>query len=138
MQALLDHRWPGNVRELENAIKAAVAMADGTIIHRDALPATIVPLPAAPGRAASLIDIDRPLPEVTDDLVGRVERETSPACSSSTRATSPGAPATAASPAAASPRSSRSTTSTARSSAPRRMKSSIREPISVRGGPLIP
>src|SRR3954449_8108796 len=43
MQALLDHTWPGHVRELENAIKAAVAMADGTIIHRDALPATVAP-----------------------------------------------------------------------------------------------
>src|SRR5439155_2749286 len=57
MQALLDHPWPGNVRELENAIKAAVAMADGTIIHREALPASIAPLP---GRRTgpSLIDID--------------------------------------------------------------------------------
>ena len=32
MQALLDHPWPGNIRELENAIKAAVAMTDGTIL----------------------------------------------------------------------------------------------------------
>ena len=43
MQALLEHTWPGNVRELENAIKAAVAMADGSVIHRDALPATVAP-----------------------------------------------------------------------------------------------
>ena len=51
MQALLDHSWPGHVRELENAIKAAVAMADGTIIHRDALPATVAPRAGrAPGR----------------------------------------------------------------------------------------
>jgi len=34
---------PGHVRELENAIRAAVAMADGTVIHRDALPATVAP-----------------------------------------------------------------------------------------------
>ncbi len=74
MQALLDHRWPGNVRELENAIKAAVAMADGTIIHRNALPATIAPEPNR-RRAASLIDVDRPLPDVADALVSRVERE---------------------------------------------------------------
>ena len=74
MQALLDHAWPGNVRELENAIKAAVAMADGTIIHREALPATIAPQ-SGRRRGSSLIDIDRPLPEVTEDLVGRVERE---------------------------------------------------------------
>jgi DNA-binding NtrC family response regulator len=74
MQALLDHAWPGNVRELENAIKAAVAMADGTIIHREALPANIAP-ESSRRAGASLIDLDRPLLEVTEELVGRVERE---------------------------------------------------------------
>jgi DNA-binding NtrC family response regulator len=76
MQALLDHSWPGHVRELENAIKAAVAMADGTIIHRDALPATVAPRAGrAPGSGGSLIDIERPLPELTEDLIGQVERD---------------------------------------------------------------
>jgi DNA-binding NtrC family response regulator len=77
MQALLDHTWPGHVRELENAIKAAVAMADGTVIHRDALPATVAPRKGTPGSAAStcLIDIERPLPELTGDLIAQVERE---------------------------------------------------------------
>ncbi|HEV3165669.1 MAG TPA: sigma-54 dependent transcriptional regulator [Isosphaeraceae bacterium] len=74
MKALLAHPWPGNVRELENAIKAAVAMADGPTIHRSALPATVAPRPRqAP--PPPLIDIDRPLPEVTDDLIARVERD---------------------------------------------------------------
>jgi DNA-binding NtrC family response regulator len=77
MQALLEHNWPGHVRELENAIKAAVAMADGTVIHRDALPATVAP---RKGRAAgacsnSPIDIERPLPDLTGDLIAQVERE---------------------------------------------------------------
>jgi DNA-binding NtrC family response regulator len=76
MQALIDHSWPGHVRELENAIKAAVAMADGTIIHRDALPATVAPRAGrAPGAGGSLIDIERPLPELTEDLIGQVERD---------------------------------------------------------------
>ncbi len=76
MQALLDHSWPGHVRELENAIKAAVAMADGTIIHRDALPATVAPRAGrVPGSGGTLIDIERPLPELTDDLIGQVERD---------------------------------------------------------------
>ena len=75
MQALLEHTWPGNVRELENAIKAAVAMADGTVIHRDALPADRRP-PGPPARATDpLIDIERPLPDLTNDLIGRVERD---------------------------------------------------------------
>jgi len=76
MQALLEHNWPGHVRELENAIKAAVAMADGTVIHRDALPSTVAPRRGRAGTAAtSLIDIERPLPDLTGDLVARVERD---------------------------------------------------------------
>ena len=75
MQALLEHPWPGNIRELENAIKAAVAMADGSTIHRDALPATVAPREARRTGCSPLIDIERPLPEVTDDLVSQVERD---------------------------------------------------------------
>lgn len=75
MQALLKHSWPGHVRELENAIKAAVAMAEGTVIHRDALPATVAPRRPQAAQANTLIDIERPLPELTGDLVGRVERD---------------------------------------------------------------
>ena len=76
MQALLEHNWPGHVRELENAIKAAVAMADGTVIHRDALPATVAPRQGRPnGSPNHLIDIERPLPDLTGDLISQVERE---------------------------------------------------------------
>ena len=77
MQALLEHTWPGHVRELENAIKAAVAMADGTVIHRDALPASVAPRRGGSGaaNASHLIDIERPLPELTGDLVAQVERD---------------------------------------------------------------
>ncbi|WP_435007403.1 sigma-54-dependent transcriptional regulator [Tundrisphaera lichenicola] len=76
MQALLEHNWPGHVRELENAIKAAVAMADGTVIHRDALPATVAPRQGRSANAStSLIDIERPLPDLTGDLVAQVERD---------------------------------------------------------------
>jgi DNA-binding NtrC family response regulator len=75
MQALLDHPWPGHVRELENAIKAAVAMADGSVIHRDALPATVAPRARKPAGSTSLIDIERPLHDLTNDLIGRVERD---------------------------------------------------------------
>jgi DNA-binding NtrC family response regulator len=75
MQALLDHGWPGHVRELENAIKAAVAMADGSVIHRDALPAAVAPRARKPATSQSLIDIERPLPDLTTDLISRVERD---------------------------------------------------------------
>jgi DNA-binding NtrC family response regulator len=75
MQALLEHSWPGNVRELENAIKAAVAMADGTAIHREALPATVAPRQGPRSSSAPLIDIERPLPDVTGELVRRIEHD---------------------------------------------------------------
>ncbi|HMB08771.1 MAG TPA: sigma-54 dependent transcriptional regulator [Isosphaeraceae bacterium] len=75
MQALIEHTWPGNVRELENAIKAAVAMADGSVIHRDALPESVAPRAPRPANSSPLIDIERPLPDLTNDLIGRVERD---------------------------------------------------------------
>ena len=49
MQALLLHNWPGNVRELENAIKAGIALADGSVLNRDDLPESVAPRrPLAP------------------------------------------------------------------------------------------
>lgn len=80
MHALYNHDWPGNIRELENAIKAAVALADGTVIHRDDLPGSIAPRPARPlgssrQAAESLLDLERPLPELTDTIISRVERD---------------------------------------------------------------
>ncbi len=74
MQALIEHDWPGNVRELENAIRASIALADGPAIRRDCLPPTVAPRPAS-GPTSPLIDIERPLPEMTEDLISRVERE---------------------------------------------------------------
>ncbi|MFO0960506.1 MAG: sigma-54 dependent transcriptional regulator [Isosphaeraceae bacterium] len=75
MQALLAHPWPGNVRELENAIKGAVAMADGTSIHRRDLPASVAPRQAPLPMGEPRIDVDRPLLELTESLIQRVERE---------------------------------------------------------------
>jgi DNA-binding NtrC family response regulator len=75
MQALLRHNWPGNVRELENAIKAALAMAEGTVIRRDDLPESVAPRTQEVHRSGSLVDIERPLPELTSTLIGRVESE---------------------------------------------------------------
>ncbi len=75
MQALLRHNWPGNVRELENAIKAGIALADGSVLHRDDLPESVAPRTAPAPRCGSLLDIDRPLPDLTCDLIGQVERE---------------------------------------------------------------
>jgi DNA-binding NtrC family response regulator len=75
MQALLSYAWPGNVRQLENAIKSGVALADGPVLRRASLPEILTPRSAPPVRPASLIDIDKQLPDLTDELIGRVERE---------------------------------------------------------------
>ena len=75
LEILVAYRWPGNVRELENAIKAAVAMADGATIHRHTLPASVAPRPGQAQGGGPLIDIDRPLPEVTEALIAQVERD---------------------------------------------------------------
>lgn len=75
MQALLRHQWPGNVRELENAIMAAAAMAEGSTIRREDLPETVAPRPSNRHSGTGLITIDRQLPELTEDLIGRIERE---------------------------------------------------------------
>jgi two-component system response regulator AtoC len=40
-RALLAHAWPGNVRELEHAIEQATALATGTTIEVDDLPAAL-------------------------------------------------------------------------------------------------
>lgn len=76
MQALIEHNWPGHIRELENALRAAVAMADGAVIHREALPSTVVPRPSIGPSYSSkqLVDIDRPLPDLSADLISSVER----------------------------------------------------------------
>ncbi len=75
MQALLRHTWPGNVRELENAIKAGIALADGSILHRDDLPESVAPRTSPSPRSVSLLDVERSLPDLTCDLIGQVERE---------------------------------------------------------------
>jgi DNA-binding NtrC family response regulator len=76
MQALLRHKWPGNVRELENAIKGALAMADGTMLRRDNLPESVAPrINQEPARTGSLLDVERPLQELTGELIGRIERD---------------------------------------------------------------
>jgi len=78
MKALYEYDWPGNVRELENAIRAAVALADGTVIRARDLPAAIAPERPAEGAAAgveALLDLDRPLPEVTEAIISQVESD---------------------------------------------------------------
>jgi DNA-binding NtrC family response regulator len=75
MQDLLRYSWPGNVRELENAIRAAVALADGSILRREDLPEWVAPRIPPSSKPDSLLDVERALPDLTADLIGRIERE---------------------------------------------------------------
>jgi transcriptional regulator with GAF, ATPase, and Fis domain len=75
MQTLLRHHWPGNVRELENAIKAGIALADGSVLRRNDLPESVAPRIAQVARSSPLLDVERSLPDLTCDLIGRIERE---------------------------------------------------------------
>ena len=117
MQALLQHAWPGNVRELENAIKSAIAFAEGSVIRRENLPETLSPrLPRKLTGCA--LDRHRPAASRADRRPDRPGRARVLSCGSSpsTTATSPAAPGTAACRGGASPRSSRNTASSASSS----------------------
>ena len=82
LRALERFAWPGNVRQLENAIYLAVMMNDGPILRPESLPAEIVPRdqvengaePARTGNGLTL-DVNRPLPDLTDELIAEVERQ---------------------------------------------------------------
>jgi DNA-binding NtrC family response regulator len=50
-------------------------MADGPTIHRDALPPSVAPRPGEISTSAAFLDLDRPLPDLTEDLIARVERD---------------------------------------------------------------
>jgi DNA-binding NtrC family response regulator len=73
MQTLLRHGWPGNVRELENAIKAGIALSHGHILVREHLPESVAPRIGESSGGRPVLDVERALPELTDDLIGRVE-----------------------------------------------------------------
>ena len=64
--------WPGNVRQLEHLIEQAVVTTPGPVIEPDNLPPQIVPLREEPFS----LDFDhtRPLQELTDEFVERIER----------------------------------------------------------------
>lgn len=74
LDALAAYPWPGNVRELSNVLERALLLADGTEIHLDDLPASIIQrsradTPPEPTLAADEEDDrwDRPLADVIAD-----------------------------------------------------------------------
>ncbi len=75
MRALLSHAWPGNIRELECAIRWAIVRSPVGKIQVESLPNGIgAGVPPKPPGDNGLIDVQRPLREVTGGLIDRVER----------------------------------------------------------------
>jgi DNA-binding NtrC family response regulator len=74
MRVLIEHDWPDNVRELESTIRAAVTLANGAAIDRESLPSRLVAEGCSDQAKCDLIDTTRSLPEVTGELIARVER----------------------------------------------------------------
>jgi two-component system response regulator HydG len=84
LAALGAYRWPGNIRELENVLEQALVFSQGELLRAEDLPAQL----RGGGRAVlAAPDLDKPLPEVLDELertlivrayekAGRVKTET--------------------------------------------------------------
>ncbi|MFP4380838.1 MAG: sigma-54-dependent transcriptional regulator [Candidatus Sumerlaeia bacterium] len=80
MDRFLQYPWPGNVREMENVIQRAMVMAGGTIIQLEDLPPVFhqedapMPTPSQNPREEVRVDLDRPMKEIVDQAVAKVER----------------------------------------------------------------
>lgn len=72
MEVLLNHSWPGNVRELENAIERATVTCLADEIGPEHLPAEV--FAAQPATIAPRIDLRKPLPDLTRQVVVDLER----------------------------------------------------------------
>jgi two-component system response regulator HydG len=67
LAALRAYRWPGNIRELENVLEQALVFAEGDTLRAADLPAHLAPAAASTDRIA-IPELDKPLPDVLDDL----------------------------------------------------------------------
>jgi len=70
MEALLAHDWPGNVRELESVLERAALVTLGNTIERVDLGAV-----QSGSRGAPAVDVNRPLKDVVNGAVARIELE---------------------------------------------------------------
>jgi DNA-binding NtrC family response regulator len=73
MEVLLNYHWPGNVRELENAIERACVTSRGEFIEPEQLPPEV--LRPVSTKLPFHIDLDRPLPEILQELTRNVEEQ---------------------------------------------------------------
>ena len=72
LSRMLRYDWPGNVRELEHIIEQTVVTTPGPVIEPDNLPPQIVPLREEPFSLE--FDHNRPLQDLTDEFIRRIER----------------------------------------------------------------
>ena len=73
MEVLLNYSWPGNIRELENALERASVTTRGDSIEPNHLPPDLL-APAAP-RTPFAINLNRPLPQLLQEITADVERQ---------------------------------------------------------------
>ncbi|MDX2037317.1 MAG: sigma-54 dependent transcriptional regulator [Isosphaeraceae bacterium] len=72
LDALMRHDWPGNVRELEHVIEQMAISSFDEEMTLDALPIQIDP--SREEQFHLRFDVERPLPEITEAVLERLER----------------------------------------------------------------
>jgi two-component system, NtrC family, response regulator AtoC len=72
LSRLQRYDWPGNVRELEHVIEQMMVTTSGAVIEAENLPPQIVPHREEPFSLD--FDHNRPLQELTDEFIQRIER----------------------------------------------------------------
>jgi DNA-binding NtrC family response regulator len=80
LHAFHSYRWPGNVRELANVVERAVLLAEGEEVTTANLPLRVAATASPhPGGGSPLGHhagwLDRPLPELRDEIVRTLERD---------------------------------------------------------------
>lgn len=73
LEVMLNYNWPGNVRELQNAMERGVLFCRGEVLQVGDLPEPLSSRHAdGAGSAGSLPDINKPLPDLMDDIECRL------------------------------------------------------------------
>ena len=72
MEILMSYHWPGNVRQLENVIERASVISRKKTIEPEHFPPELT-FPSSP-RNPFRVDINKPLPDVLQEMTANVER----------------------------------------------------------------
>jgi len=70
--ALVAHDWPGNVRQLRNAIELVTILRSGASVRIQDLPPAFHREAASPNDNPFVVEVDRSLAEIVDQVIDRV------------------------------------------------------------------